>query len=87
MVIPDNRPLSPHNNSDFSSSGSSPPLGHMTVPSLGPSTPSQNTEDEIIPTAIVVKNIPFNVKRETLLDIIVSSSYGLNDENRLMPFF
>ena len=29
-------------------------------------------EDEIIPTAIVIKNIPFNVKRETLLDIIVS---------------
>lgn len=28
-------------------------------------------DDEIIPTAIVIKNIPFNVKRETLLDIIV----------------
>jgi hypothetical protein len=74
MVIPDNRPLSPNDHSDFSSSGSSPPLGHMTVPSLAPSTPSQNIEDEVIPTAIVVKNIPFNVKRETLLDIIVSSS-------------
>jgi hypothetical protein len=75
MMVPDNRSLSPNNNSDFSSSGSSPPLGHMTVPSLGPSTPSQNTDDEVIPTAIVVKNIPFNVKRETLLDIIVSSSW------------
>ena len=28
-------------------------------------------DDDIIPTAIVIKNIPFNVKRETLLDIIV----------------
>lgn len=28
-------------------------------------------DDDVIPTAIVIKNIPFNVKRETLLDIIV----------------
>jgi hypothetical protein len=35
--------------------------------------PPQNSDDEIIPTAIVIKNIPFNVKRETLLGIIVSS--------------
>lgn len=34
---------------------------------------SASGDDEIIPTAIVIKNIPFNVKRETLLDIIVSS--------------
>jgi len=41
-----------------------------------PSVPSlnQGAEDEIIPTAIVIKNIPFNVKRETLLDIIASLS-------------
>lgn len=31
-------------------------------------------DDEIIPTAIVIKNIPFNVKRETLLDIIVRTA-------------
>lgn len=31
-------------------------------------------DDEIIPTAIVIKNIPFTVKRETLLDIIVSGA-------------
>lgn len=74
MVIPDNRPLSPHNNSDFSSSGSSPPLGHLQASALAPSTPNQNADDEVIPTAIVVKNIPFNVKRETLLDIIASLS-------------
>ena len=33
--------------------------------------PGGNIDDEIIPTAIVIKNIPFNVKKETLLDIIV----------------
>jgi len=39
---------------------------------MGPSTPGQiGPDDEVIPTAIVIKNIPFNVKRETLLDIIV----------------
>lgn len=74
MVIPDNRSLSPHNNSDFSSSGSSPPLGHLAASALAPSTSNQNADDEVIPTAIVVKNIPFNVKRETLLDIIASLS-------------
>jgi len=46
-------------------------MGHLNPPPLAPSTPSQNIDDEIIPTAIVIKNIPFNVKRETLLDIIV----------------
>lgn len=69
---PDNRPLSPHNNSDFSSVGGSPPMGHVHAPAMGPSTPTQmGPDDEVIPTAIVIKNIPFNVKRETLLDIIV----------------
>jgi hypothetical protein len=43
------------------------------VPPLSSTPGSQNLDDEIIPTAIVIKNIPFNVKRETLLDIIVSS--------------
>lgn len=38
---------------------------------MTPGTPNAGQEDEIIPTAIVIKNIPFNVKRETLLDIIV----------------
>ncbi|KAI9067070.1 hypothetical protein FKP32DRAFT_1564539 [Trametes sanguinea] len=71
--IPDNRSLSPHNNSDLSSNGS-PPLGHMHAPPMTPGTPGQPGDDEIIPTAIVIKNIPFNVKRETLLDIIASLS-------------
>lgn len=73
-IGPENRSLSPNNNSDFSSSGGSPPMGHLTGPPGAPSTPGQNPDDEIIPTAIVIKNIPFNVKRETLLDIIVSPS-------------
>jgi hypothetical protein len=53
------------NNSDFSSAGGSPPLAHINAPA------ALNPDDEVIPTAIVIKNIPFNVKRETLLDIIV----------------
>ncbi|RDX42688.1 hypothetical protein OH76DRAFT_88587 [Lentinus brumalis] len=68
--IPDSRSLSPPNNSDLSSSGGSPPMGHMHAPPMTPGTPAG--DDEIIPTAIVIKNIPFNVKRETLLDIIAS---------------
>ncbi|KAJ7090193.1 hypothetical protein B0H15DRAFT_837452 [Mycena belliarum] len=68
----DNRSLSPHNNSDFSSAGGSPPpISHLSSPPIAAS-PSQNADDEVIPTAIVIKNIPFNVKRETLLDIIAS---------------
>ncbi|EAU88415.1 RRM/R3H domain-containing protein [Coprinopsis cinerea okayama7 len=76
---PDNRSLSPHNNSDFSSAGGSPPMGHLNPPPIATgqqqSTASGPAGDEdIIPTAIVIKNIPFNVKRETLLDIITSLS-------------
>ncbi|TCD68238.1 hypothetical protein EIP91_011307 [Steccherinum ochraceum] len=70
--IPDNRSLSPPNTSDLSSSGGSPPMGHMMTPGLAPGTPIPGLDDEVIPTAIVIKNIPFNVKRETLLDIIAS---------------
>ncbi|KAH9483830.1 RNA-binding post-transcriptional regulator cip2 [Psilocybe cubensis] len=70
----DSRSLSPHNNSDFSSGGGSPPLAHLNPP-IGPGSPAQqNPDDDVIPTAIVIKNIPFNVKRETLLDIIASLS-------------
>ncbi|KAH9951503.1 hypothetical protein B0H21DRAFT_784121 [Amylocystis lapponica] len=68
----DSRSLSPPNNSDLSSSGGSPPLGNMHAPPMTPGTPNPGADDEIIPTAIVIKNIPFNVKRETLLDIIAS---------------
>ncbi|TFK25073.1 hypothetical protein FA15DRAFT_668946 [Coprinopsis marcescibilis] len=76
----DNRSLSPHNNSDFSSAGGSPPMGHLNPPPIGPGAgpPSSASgfpnDEDIIPTAIVIKNIPFNVKRETLLDIISSLS-------------
>lgn len=69
---PDNRSLSPNNNSDFSSAGGSPPMGHLNPPMPTPQPAAPVSDDDIIPTAIVIKNIPFNVKRETLLDIIVS---------------
>ena len=47
-------------------------MAHVLAPPMGPTTPNQvGLDDEVIPTAIVIKNIPFNVKRETLLDIIV----------------
>ncbi|KAF7311663.1 R3h domain [Mycena kentingensis (nom. inval.)] len=75
MDAPDNRSLSPQNNSDFSSAGGSPPpMSHLSSPPPPPmaASPSQGADDEVIPTAIVIKNIPFNVKRETLLDIIAS---------------
>lgn len=49
----------------------------MHAPPIAPRTPSVYDEDDIIPTAIVIKNIPFNVRRETLLDIIVSFSVGI----------
>ncbi|KAF8803615.1 hypothetical protein BYT27DRAFT_7109469 [Phlegmacium glaucopus] len=70
----DSRSLSPHNNSDFSSAGGSPPMGHINAPPAPVTPGGANPDDDIIPTAIVIKNIPFNVKRETLLDIIASLS-------------
>ncbi|KAI0057130.1 hypothetical protein BV25DRAFT_1812936 [Artomyces pyxidatus] len=72
-MFADNRSLSPPNTSDLSSGGGSPPLPHINAPNI-PGTPSLGLDDEVIPTAIVIKNIPFNVKRETLLDIIASLS-------------
>lgn len=52
-------------------------MSHLHAPPpMAPSTPSQSgADDDVIPTAIVIKNIPFNVKRETLLDIIVRGSF------------
>ncbi|TFY78729.1 hypothetical protein EWM64_g5283 [Hericium alpestre] len=66
-VLNDSGSLSPPNNSELSSGRGSPPINIAGIT-------SQNFDDEIIPTAIVIKNIPFNVKRETLLDIIASLS-------------
>ncbi|TFK55016.1 hypothetical protein OE88DRAFT_1779186 [Heliocybe sulcata] len=68
----DSRSLSPNNNSDLSSSGSPPPAQYMGSSAMNPGTPGGGLDDDIIPNAIVIKNIPFNVKRETLLDIIAS---------------
>ncbi|THH04814.1 hypothetical protein EW145_g5243 [Phellinidium pouzarii] len=70
QVMNDSRSMSPPSNSDISSGGS-PPMSHLQVPIVSPPL-AQNGEEEVIPTAIVIKNIPFNVKRETLLDIITS---------------
>jgi hypothetical protein len=39
-------------------------------------------DDDVIPTAIVIKNIPFNVKRETLLDIIVRTHHHTRAADR-----
>ena len=61
-MYPDNRSLSSLNNSDLSFGEGLPPLPQINAP---PGlVPSQNPEDKIIPTTIVVKH-------ETLLDIIV----------------
>jgi hypothetical protein len=62
--------MSPPQTSDISSGGSPPSLNQQAL--AGSQTPGAGAgDDEVIPTAIVIKNIPFNVKRETLLDIIV----------------
>ncbi|KZV60899.1 hypothetical protein PENSPDRAFT_321826 [Peniophora sp. CONT] len=70
----DSRSMSP-GSTDLSSGGGSPPLaGIQQPPMLSPSPGVPIGDEDIIPTAIVIKNIPFNVKRETLLDIIASLS-------------
>ena len=71
----DTRSLSPGQTDDISSSGGSPPqqsaISGPMPPLQSTGTPAGAGDDEIIPTAIVIKNIPFSVKRETLLEIIV----------------
>ena len=63
-------------------------MGHVLTPNIPQATPGQGADDEVIPTAIVIKNIPFNVKRETLLDIIVSDTalFGFMPFTRLLGF-
>ncbi|KAG8688716.1 hypothetical protein FRC09_012765 [Ceratobasidium sp. 395] len=78
-IAPDERSFSPPQTSDISSGGTSPPHHHLQTPqsmgmSASMSSMASPIDDEIIPTAIVIKNIPFTVKRETLLDIISSLS-------------
>ncbi|KAG9016075.1 hypothetical protein FRB93_011549 [Tulasnella sp. JGI-2019a] len=71
----DNRAHSPQNGSDLSvSTGSPPQVPQIQPPQLyaGQTTSTTSADDDIIPTAIVIKNIPFTVRRETLLDIIAS---------------
>lgn len=72
------RAFSPPHTSDISSSGSPPPhqIPQIQQPMLYdqqyPAASNNSGDDDIIPNAIVIKNIPFTVKRETLLEIIVS---------------
>ncbi|QRV75279.1 RNA-binding protein PIN4 [Ceratobasidium sp. AG-Ba] len=74
-IAPDERSFSPPQTSDISSGGTSPPHHHLQTPqSMNMGGLASPIDDEVIPTAIVIKNIPFTVKRETLLDIISSLS-------------
>lgn len=57
------------------------------IPSPSPPIGQVPFDDEIIPTAIVIKNIPFNVKRETLLDIIVRSCFFEKTSALISSFF
>lgn len=66
--------MSPPQPSDISSGGSPPPA--LNQQGLAGSQAAMGLDDDVIPTAIVIKNIPFNVPRETLLDIIVSSVFS-----------
>ena len=57
---------------------------HDTAPALPPHTngllPGQEEEtDEVIPTAIVMKNIPFAISREQVMSIMVSSPLSYNN--------
>ncbi|KAG8982165.1 hypothetical protein FRC05_000307 [Tulasnella sp. 425] len=79
--VGEERAFSPPHTSDISSSGSPPPhqIPQIQQPILYgdhqyPAPPASNNsgEDDVIPNAIVIKNIPFTVKRETLLEIIAS---------------
>ncbi|KAF8310215.1 hypothetical protein DL93DRAFT_2084806 [Clavulina sp. PMI_390] len=50
------------------------PQGIIPATSPAPTSGTGIGDDDIIPTAIVIKNIPFSVKKETLLQIIESLS-------------
>ncbi|KAG8929240.1 hypothetical protein FRC01_004642 [Tulasnella sp. 417] len=78
QAVGEERAFSPPHTSDISSSGSPPPqqIPQIQQPMLYgdqqyPGHPNSG-DDDIIPNAIVIKNIPFTVKRETLLEIIAS---------------
>ncbi|KAK7207517.1 hypothetical protein BZA70DRAFT_17380 [Myxozyma melibiosi] len=48
------------------------PASNATTSSSAPTTSAALPEDDLIPTAIVIKNIPFAVKKEQLLDTMMS---------------
>lgn len=68
-------PLAPHSPAYYAGGSQLPGSGFLQHHpsgglSEGASDPLAADDDDVIPTAIVVKNIPFSVKREQLLQII-----------------
>lgn len=57
--------------------GPGPGPGHMQSTPMRPDSLSQESEDELIPTAIVIKNIPFAVKKEQLIQLMTELSLPL----------
>lgn len=54
----------------------SPNIASMTATSANAST-MEDDDDELIPTAIVIKNIPFAIKKEQLLDVMTKLNLPL----------
>ncbi|PVH13655.1 uncharacterized protein CXQ87_001768 [Candidozyma duobushaemuli] len=54
----------------------SPNIAPMTTTSANAST-MEDDDDELIPTAIVIKNIPFAIKKEQLLDVMTKLNLPL----------
>lgn len=83
MNSPNSRP-----NSQPSSRPSSRPTSRPVSPTRSFSSSFINSndgnEEPIIPTAIVIKNIPFSVKKDALLNIFVSSFCTLKKQNVLI---
>jgi len=69
---------------NLSSVGSNAPsaIGSMSLNNTNQSGATPEGEDDIIPTAIVIKNIPFSVRREQLLaiieDLMIPLPYAFN---------
>lgn len=70
MNTPNSRP-----NSQPSSRPSSRPTSRPVSPTRNYSNSiiNNNNDEPIIPTAVVIKNIPFSVKKDALLNIFVSN--------------
>ncbi|KAF3993602.1 hypothetical protein FT663_00272 [Candidozyma haemuli var. vulneris] len=55
----------------------SPSIAPMVTTSANASTTMEDDDDELIPTAIVIKNIPFAIKKEQLLDVMTKLNLPL----------